>query len=88
MEHLCISSKKPKTIFTDQDPAMAKAISLVMLENYHRLCLWHIYQNALKNIRSCIYDGEYEEEFISAWENMLEKYDLQENEWLQDLFKP
>ncbi|XP_050241953.1 protein FAR1-RELATED SEQUENCE 5-like [Quercus robur] len=72
-----------------------------MLETYHRLCLWHIYQNALKNLnhlfksqktfnadfRSCIYDGEYEEEFISAWENMLEKYDLQENEWLQDLFK-
>ncbi|KAL4633618.1 hypothetical protein ACB092_04G135300 [Castanea dentata] len=83
------------------DLAMAKAISLVMLETYHRLCLWYIYQNALKNLnhlfksqktfnadfRSCIYDGEYEEEFISAWENMLEKYDLQENEWLQDLFK-
>ena len=72
-----------------------------MLETYHILCLWHIYQNALKNLnhlfksqktfnadcRSCIDDGEYEEEFISAWENMLEKYDLQENEWLQDLFK-
>ena len=29
---------------------MAKAISLVMLETYHRLCLWHIYQNALKNL--------------------------------------
>ena len=97
----CMSDKKPKTIFTDRDPAMAKAISLVMLETYHRLCLWHIYQNALKNLnhlfksqktfnadfRSCIYDGEYEEEFISAWKNMLEKYDLQENEWLQDLFK-
>ena len=27
---------------------MAKAISLVMLETYHRLGLWHIYQNALK----------------------------------------
>ncbi|XP_030936182.1 protein FAR1-RELATED SEQUENCE 5-like [Quercus lobata] len=82
----CMSGKKPKTIFIDRDPAMAKAISLVMLETYHRLCLWHIYQNAIKNLnhlfksqktfnadfRSCIYDGEYEEEFISAWENMLE----------------
>ena len=82
-----MSSKKPKTIFTDRDCAMAKAISLVMLETYHRFCLWHIYQNALKNLnhlfksqktfnadfRSCIYDGEYEEAFISAWENMLEK---------------
>jgi zinc finger SWIM domain-containing protein 3 len=97
----CMSGKKPKTIFTDRDPAMAKAIPLVMPETYHRLCLWHLYQNALKNLNhlfksqktfnadfsSCIYDGEYEEEFISAWENLLQKYGLQENAWLQDLFK-
>ena len=29
--------KKPKSIITDQDPPIAKAISLVMLESYHRL---------------------------------------------------
>ena len=80
---------------------MAKAISLVMLETYHRLGLWHIYQNALKILiiylrakkpSMLILEVAYmmvsmKREFISAWENMLEKYDLQENEWLQDLFK-
>jgi zinc finger SWIM domain-containing protein 3 len=30
-----MSGKKPNTIFTDQDPAMAKAISLVMPNTYH-----------------------------------------------------
>lgn len=31
--------KSPKTIFTDQDAAMAKAISVVMPDTYHRLCI-------------------------------------------------
>jgi len=33
-----MSGKKPNTIFTDQDPAMEKVISLVMPNTYHRLC--------------------------------------------------
>jgi len=33
-----MSGKKPNTIFTDQDPAMEKAILLVMPNTYHRLC--------------------------------------------------
>ncbi|XP_042941212.1 protein FAR1-RELATED SEQUENCE 5-like [Carya illinoinensis] len=45
-----MSSKKPKTIFTDQDPAMAKAISMVMPSTYHRLCKWHLMQNAMKHV--------------------------------------
>lgn len=40
----CMSGKKPNMIFTDQDVAMAKAISLIMLETHRRLCLWHLSQ--------------------------------------------
>ena len=45
-----MSGKKPNRIFTDQDPAMAKAFSLVMPNTYHRLCKWHLMQNALKRV--------------------------------------
>ncbi|KAL0011331.1 hypothetical protein SO802_006439 [Lithocarpus litseifolius] len=38
------ASKRPKTIFTDQEPAMAKALSEVMPNTYHGLCTWHIMQ--------------------------------------------
>ncbi|KAF7802463.1 protein FAR1-RELATED SEQUENCE 5-like [Senna tora] len=92
--------KKPKTIFTDQDAAMAKAISMVLPDSYHRLCTWHLFQNALKNVnhafkksdsfasdlRCCIYDYEYEDEFLNAWESILDKHDLRQNKWMQDLF--
>ncbi|KAG6640890.1 hypothetical protein CIPAW_09G035500 [Carya illinoinensis] len=83
-----MSSKKPKTIFTDQDPAMAKAISMVMPSTYHRLCKWHLMQNAMKHVghllrgeggfridfSACFKIYEEEEVLFSAWDSMLHKY--------------
>ncbi|KAG9442246.1 hypothetical protein H6P81_018100 [Aristolochia fimbriata] len=43
-----MSGKKPQAILTDQCAAMAKAISIVLPETHHRLCTWHIFQNATK----------------------------------------
>nr|XP_034576798.1 protein FAR1-RELATED SEQUENCE 5-like [Setaria viridis] len=95
-----MSGKKPKTILTDEDAAMAKAIKLVLPESHHRICIWHMNQNACKHLsgvveeykkfntdfQNCIYDQEDEEDFINAWNNLLDKYKLQENKWLERLF--
>ncbi|CAL5384853.1 unnamed protein product [Camellia sinensis] len=51
-----MSSKAPKTIFTDQDAAMAKAIPVVMPNTTHRLCTWHLMQNALRHANSIFKD--------------------------------
>ncbi|KAL8474982.1 hypothetical protein ACS0TY_031416 [Phlomoides rotata] len=97
---IAMSGKIPQTVLTDQDAAMAKALATQWLGAYHRLCIWHIYQNAathlssvfakftnfFKDFRSCIYDYEEEEDFQKAWHGMLEKYGLQTNEWLGRLF--
>nr|XP_048322795.1 protein FAR1-RELATED SEQUENCE 5-like [Ziziphus jujuba var. spinosa] len=95
-----MSGKKPKTILTDQDPAMAKALTSQWPETCHRLCIWHLYQNAAKHLSgvfakfrefakdfsSCIYDYEEEQEFFLAWNAMLEKYDLKDNDWIVRMF--
>ncbi|PRQ24833.1 putative transcription factor FAR family [Rosa chinensis] len=95
-----MSGKKPKSILTDQDLAMAKALASQWPETHHRLCIWHIYQNAAKHLSSVfeqfknfaedfssiIYDYEDVEDFLIAWKKMLEKYNLQENKWLGRLF--
>uniref|UniRef100_A0A803PZF9 SWIM-type domain-containing protein n=1 Tax=Cannabis sativa TaxID=3483 RepID=A0A803PZF9_CANSA len=47
-----MSWKKPKTILTDQDAAMAKALRSQWPETYHRLCIWHMYQNTAKHLSS------------------------------------
>ncbi|KAI3940961.1 hypothetical protein MKW92_033439 [Papaver armeniacum] len=96
-----MSGKKPKSIFTDQDAAMASALASQWPETCHRLCIWHIYQNAAKHLShvfekfenfakefsNCVYDHEEEAEFIDAWNKMLAKYNLQENDWLNRLFE-
>ncbi|XP_048424653.1 protein FAR-RED IMPAIRED RESPONSE 1-like [Pyrus x bretschneideri] len=53
---VALSNEVPKTIFTDQDAAMMNAIPHVMPDTYHRLCLWHMMQNALKNV-NCVFKG-------------------------------
>jgi len=45
-----MSGKKPQTILTDEDAAMAKAIKIVLPESHHRICVWHINQNACKHL--------------------------------------
>lgn len=34
--------KQPKIVVTDQDAAIAKAVSTVFTDSTHRLCMWHI----------------------------------------------
>lgn len=45
-----MSGKHPKTIFTDQAQAIGNAVKEVMPDTHHRLCLWHIFQNAARHL--------------------------------------
>ncbi|XP_051137574.1 protein FAR1-RELATED SEQUENCE 5-like [Andrographis paniculata] len=97
-----MGGKKPITILTDHDHAMANALDTRWPpETCHRLCIWHIYQNAAIHLSGvfekykdfahhfgkCIYDCEEDDEFMREWDKMLEKYDIMENEWLKRLFR-
>ncbi|XP_050244117.1 protein FAR1-RELATED SEQUENCE 5-like [Quercus robur] len=96
-----MSKKKPITIFTNQDAAMSAVIKVVMPKTYHALCSWHMWQNAKKHLGhllknepqfnadflACIYEYDGDDEFLTAWNEMLDKYNVCENKWLIDLFK-
>ncbi|XP_043705344.1 protein FAR1-RELATED SEQUENCE 5-like [Telopea speciosissima] len=87
--------KKPKTIFTDQDAAMSRAIAEVLPEKWHGLCTWHLMHNGikhlgnlmkhglsfLKDLNKCIFQYENEEEFENAWKILLDDYQLGNNSW-------
>ncbi|KAL3509229.1 hypothetical protein ACH5RR_028630 [Cinchona calisaya] len=78
--------EKPKAILTGQDAAMAKALASRWLETHHRLCIWHIYENAANHLSGlfaefksfasdfskCIYEFEEEEIFLREWNEMLD----------------
>ncbi|XP_028112995.1 protein FAR1-RELATED SEQUENCE 5-like [Camellia sinensis] len=61
-----MSSKAPKTIFTDQDAAMAKAIPIVMPNTTHRLCTWHLMQNALRHANSIFKDKSMKDKGVKS----------------------
>ena len=76
-----VGEKAPRVVLTDQDTAMAKAIANVWPNATHRICVWHMYQNAAKHLGHvfndsksfewdfsyCVYDCEDEEDFLEAW---------------------
>ncbi|KAL6137680.1 hypothetical protein ACLB2K_062969 [Fragaria x ananassa] len=47
-----MNGKMPKAIITDRDKVMRTAIQTVMPEARHRLCIWHIGQNANGHLKS------------------------------------
>jgi hypothetical protein len=51
----------PLTFVTDGDPAVISAISTVFPETRHIQCLYHLYQNLPKNLRSCLGSSLYKE---------------------------
>lgn len=96
-----MNGRQPKTILTDRCTAIDEAVAMVWSGTIHRHCVWHIYQNALEQLSQafhgsktlsydfsrCLFDYEDEEEFLMAWDEMLEKYDLKDNQWLTKLFE-
>lgn len=44
------NGRQPRTIYTDQDATMGKAVKVVFTEAYHGLCTFHIMQNAVRHV--------------------------------------
>jgi hypothetical protein len=88
-----------KAIMTDQDKAMKNAIAIVFPESRHRYCMWHIMKKLPKKfgshanfdgiksaINKCLYDSQTCEEYEENWKDLLEKYNLHDNAWLDGLY--
>ncbi|VAI12931.1 unnamed protein product [Triticum turgidum subsp. durum] len=90
----------PKTIFTDQNDTISKAIEVILPETCHCLCQWHIEKNLQAHLDTpnasgtfhsmfmkCMKDCESETEFEETWAMMLQEHNLQDDQWLTDLFE-
>uniref|UniRef100_K3Y121 Protein FAR1-RELATED SEQUENCE n=1 Tax=Setaria italica TaxID=4555 RepID=K3Y121_SETIT len=98
----CMSgSRDPRCILTDQDSSMAAAIKEVFRQTQHRLCCWHMlkkYQAELKKLYK-IHDGLKIKlltvinhpltpiEFESAWNELVDDYDIREDDAIQGLWE-
>ncbi|XP_047331589.1 protein FAR1-RELATED SEQUENCE 5-like [Impatiens glandulifera] len=95
-----MNDKQPQTIFSDQCQAMMNAIETVFPDSHHRLCQWHINQNAPSHFGSlngdrafkslwhkCMTYCESEIEFETIWKYMIDKYHLDDHNWLNGIYK-
>lgn len=95
-----MGARHPISLITDRDKYMEGAIQKVFPTTRHLFCKWHISSrskqkladvyykhNTLKmELKKCICFSETIEDFESQWENMLEKYNLWDNNWLRLLY--
>ncbi|XP_074314962.1 protein FAR1-RELATED SEQUENCE 5-like [Silene latifolia] len=90
-----MGNRHPITIFTDQSQAMTNAIKEVFPNTKHRLCMWHLSQNAGKHLshqlsvpgfkeifNKCVYGCRSELEFEEIWFKMIVDYDLTDHKWM------
>ena len=79
---------------------MQNAIEIVFPNTRHRWCLWHILKKAPEklgkyaeyhtirfSLHAVVYDSQTPIEFEEAWHDMLDKYDLADNQWLNGLYE-
>ncbi|XP_056691925.1 protein FAR1-RELATED SEQUENCE 5-like [Spinacia oleracea] len=94
-----MGGKSPISIFTDQDAAMNNAINQVFPDSRHRLCVWHLHQNAItrfgalkrdptfkKTFNYCLYKCVTVVEFETNWRSMLQQYELIGEEWFTNVY--
>ncbi|CAB4299897.1 unnamed protein product [Prunus armeniaca] len=89
---------EPKTIITDQDAAMSRAISIAFPTTFHRLCIWHItskfsvklphsaYKEYWGEFQKAIWDTDNKDEFDAKWNIVVTKAGLTDHPWLSSMF--
>jgi hypothetical protein len=96
-----MGGKASKLIIIDEDASMRAAIIAVFPNSIHRLCMFHIIKKLPEKIgphlleedefwqevNHCVWSSETIEEFESRWKAILEKYNLENNEWLQGRYE-
>lgn len=97
-----MSEKHPRTIFTDMCSAISQAVNVTLPGTCHRICLWQLIQNTVKNIshllgssysdfqkefKNCIYGGNLGEKFPANWVTIMNKYSLSSNSYFGHLYE-
>ncbi|MED6114196.1 hypothetical protein PIB30_116641 [Stylosanthes scabra] len=86
-----MGNKHPSSVVTDGDHSMREAIKQVFPHASHRLCAWHLHRNAcekvkihgfLNALKNLIYANVGVEEFEVRWGDMIDKYKLAGNPWV------
>ena len=87
---------KPKSVITDGDAAMIRAIRTVLSDIFHHVCSWHVeknmqrhlYHKSFADFKSLIYYATTPENFEKRWRAFVVKWQTPKTaEWLNRMYK-
>lgn len=88
--------RKPSiSVITDGDLAVKNAIHRVFPNARHMLCAWHLLHNAISIVgipdlmsylKKCMLDDIEVSQFEETWNEMVTKFGLEENNWINELY--
>ncbi|CAN1293742.1 Protein FAR-RED IMPAIRED RESPONSE 1 [Linum perenne] len=95
----CMGGRHPKSIFTDQCPAIGAAMKTQFPNTFHGLCTFHILQNGPRNLgklynaefrellKFVMFNVENEEEFEVHWNELIKTCPRAKGNWTDSLYK-
>ena len=91
-----MDGKEPLSVITDSDKVMRNAIKSCLPKACHRLCAWHLERNVTSNVASteftkafkdCMFADISVPQFELKWGSMVAKLQLEENAWVQKIYR-
>ncbi|PIN08514.1 hypothetical protein CDL12_18906 [Handroanthus impetiginosus] len=96
-----MSGHRPVSIIADQDWAIQHSIAQVFPGTHHRFSAWQILAKEQENVgallamdaefkyeyETCIFQSQTASEFESAWNMLMNKYNLRENPWFKEMYR-
>ncbi|XP_068665598.1 protein FAR1-RELATED SEQUENCE 4-like [Aristolochia californica] len=96
-----MSGRSPMVIMTDHEKAMKEAVSEVFPNVFHCFSLTQIskkapkklahactvHENFMNDLSECIFGSTTDCEFETRWKELLDCFNLKEDEWLQSLYE-
>lgn len=96
----CMKGQPPNAIVTDECVAIKAAVREVFPSTRHRIGDWHVVRSiseklgefpeyeAMRNgLVNVIYDSLNDNEFEARWKNWIDRFGLQDNEWIAFLYE-
>lgn len=96
----CMNDKSPEAIVTTHSRPVVKAVSEVFPNTRHRYNLWHIMKELPEmsgrvedkeavslRMKKVVYDTITSADFEREWAEMINQYNLHDNQWLTTLFE-
>ncbi|XP_025625480.1 protein FAR1-RELATED SEQUENCE 5-like [Arachis hypogaea] len=91
-----MGNKHPMAVVTDRDLSMREAIKQVFPYATHRLSVWHLHRNACEKVKNSGFLNDFKnltyanvsvEEFQVMWGDMVARYNLSSNSWVDQTYK-